>query len=139
MSIGSELMVTSIREVMKGNLAAPFLATQGLIKGFAKGWVNAKNILTTGVRSARSDKFDSPQLLEWWRFNSNNKVLNKIANAPWYTFVSFSPNVLKYVNRGMVAFDQMFFHAAKAVSYTHLRAHETVLDLVCRLLLEKKN
>ena len=26
-----------------------------------------------------------------------------------------------------------------AVSYTHLRAHETVLDLVCRLLLEKKN
>ena len=24
-----------------------------------------------------------------------------------------------------------------AVSYTHLRAHETVLDLVCRLLLEK--
>ena len=27
---------------------------------------------------------------------------------------------------------------AYAVSYTHLRAHETVLDLVCRLLLEKK-
>ena len=24
------------------------------------------------------------------------------------------------------------------VSYTHLQAHETVLDLVCRLLLEKK-
>ena len=27
----------------------------------------------------------------------------------------------------------------ESVSYTHLRAHETVLDLVCRLLLEKKN
>ena len=27
---------------------------------------------------------------------------------------------------------------AWSVSYTHLRAHETVLDLVCRLLLEKK-
>ena len=26
-----------------------------------------------------------------------------------------------------------------AVSYTHLRAHETVLDLVCRLLPDKKN
>ena len=26
----------------------------------------------------------------------------------------------------------------RAVSYTHLRAHETVLDLVCRLLLDKK-
>ena len=28
-------------------------------------------------------------------------------------------------------------HALRAVSYTHLRAHETVLDIVCRLLLEK--
>ena len=28
--------------------------------------------------------------------------------------------------------------SADPVSYTHLRAHETVLDLVCRLLLEKK-
>mgnify|MGYP003381579626 CR=1 FL=1 len=26
----------------------------------------------------------------------------------------------------------------RSVSYTHLRAHETVLDIVCRLLLEKK-
>ena len=30
-------------------------------------------------------------------------------------------------------------HVVGPVSYTHLRAHETVLDLVCRLLLEKKN
>src|SRR5450756_2885194 len=29
-------------------------------------------------------------------------------------------------------------HAVMAVSYTHLRAHETRHDLVCRLLLEKK-
>ena len=28
---------------------------------------------------------------------------------------------------------------AAAVSYTHLRAHESVLELVCRPLLEKKN
>ena len=26
-----------------------------------------------------------------------------------------------------------------SVSYTHLRAHETLMNLVCRLLLEKKN
>ena len=31
-----------------------------------------------------------------------------------------------------------FLALGGAVSYTHLRAHETVLDLVCRLLLEKK-
>ena len=30
------------------------------------------------------------------------------------------------------------FDGQEPVSYTHLRAHETVLDLVCRLLLEKK-
>ena len=30
------------------------------------------------------------------------------------------------------------FPGTWTVSYTHLRAHETVLDLVCRLLLEKK-
>ena len=30
------------------------------------------------------------------------------------------------------------FQSYAPVSYTHLRAHETVLDLVCRLLLEKK-
>ena len=30
------------------------------------------------------------------------------------------------------------FGVSRPVSYTHLRAHETVLDLVCRLLLEKK-
>ena len=35
--------------------------------------------------------------------------------------------------------DELAVHAlAIPVSYTHLRAHETVLDLVCRLLLEKK-
>ena len=30
------------------------------------------------------------------------------------------------------------FHVIVAVSYTHLRAHETGRNLVCRLLLEKK-
>mgnify|MGYP003381602968 CR=1 FL=1 len=37
-----------------------------------------------------------------------------------------------------VAFGLIGANALIPVSYTHLRAHETVLDLVCRLLLEKK-
>ena len=37
-----------------------------------------------------------------------------------------------------VAFAHALHLYHQAVSYTHLRAHETVLDLVCRLLLEKK-
>ena len=38
----------------------------------------------------------------------------------------------------MTFFEVLVVLAYAAVSYTHLRAHETVLDLVCRLLLEKK-
>ena len=37
-----------------------------------------------------------------------------------------------------LSFDAPAVTLTEAVSYTHLRAHETVLDLVCRLLLEKK-
>ena len=38
-----------------------------------------------------------------------------------------------------VTSDDMARAIREPVSYTHLRAHETVLDLVCRLLLENKN
>ena len=38
-----------------------------------------------------------------------------------------------------VKFNSVKLGISRPVSYTHLRAHETVLDLVCRLLLEKKN
>ena len=47
----------------------------------------------------------------------------KMAGVPFH---ALEPYLAKLVRLG-------------AVSYTHLRAHETVLDLVCRLLLEKKN
>ena len=40
---------------------------------------------------------------------------------------------------GAYAADQLFATLdTTSVSYTHLRAHETVLDIVCRLLLVKK-
>src|SRR5664280_1829925 len=42
------------------------------------------------------------------------------------------------VVRGDLGVEALQRHVPQAVSYTHLRAHETVLDLVCRLLLEKK-
>ena len=35
--------------------------------------------------------------------------------------------------------DLLIATGADPVSYTHIRAHETVLDIVCRHLLEKKN
>src|SRR5450759_1371299 len=44
----------------------------------------------------------------------------------------------KGVDLVLGAFDQMMSLPINPVSYTHLRAHETRHDLVCRLLLEKK-
>eukprot|EP00831_Metopus_contortus_P016828 TRINITY_DN1708_c0_g1_i3.p1 TRINITY_DN1708_c0_g1~~TRINITY_DN1708_c0_g1_i3.p1 ORF type:complete len:464 (+),score=72.63 TRINITY_DN1708_c0_g1_i3:1685-3076(+) len=43
-----------------------------------------------------------------------------------------------YVPQEPVLFDATIEDNIKSVSYTHLRAHETSLHLVCRLLLEKK-
>ena len=47
--------------------------------------------------------------------------------------------VLHAVDRQAGRVELAFLPDPLSVSYTHLRAHETVLDLVCRLLLEKKN
>src|SRR5664280_2932361 len=45
--------------------------------------------------------------------------------VPWHWFGGTRRNPLRKYSQG-----------SRSVSYTHLRAHETVLDLVCRLLLE---
>ena len=70
------------------------------------------------------------------------------ALGPTNRTASLSPDVNRPGFRA-ISFDQLkdaYYTQAKglveggaAVSYTHLRAHETVLDLVCRLLLVKKN
>ena len=53
-------------------------------------------------------------------------VATQIIVFPWF---SLHPSIGQSLALGGVFI---------AVSYTHLRAHETVLDIVCRLLLEKK-
>ena len=45
---------------------------------------------------------------------------------------------LAFTRQGRCQEREEVLGTTKPVSYTHLRAHETVLDLVCRLLLEKK-
>ena len=42
------------------------------------------------------------------------------------------------MKQDMIVILDLGSHENTAVSYTHLRAHETRHDLVCRLLLEKK-
>mgnify|MGYP007112174845 CR=1 FL=1 len=48
-----------------------------------------------------------------------------------------SPGVYDHQDRALLL-DGDITDRLIPVSYTHLRAHETVLELVCRLLLEKK-
>ena len=50
----------------------------------------------------------------------------------------FGDNALRRDGRPISIAARAVEFAYDAVSYTHLRAHETVLDIVCRLLLEKK-
>ena len=54
--------------------------------------------------------------------------------------VEYSPNQVKgaVAGHGSADKDEVATMVQWPVSYTHLRAHETVLELVCRLLLEKK-
>src|SRR5665811_83146 len=74
-----------------------------------------------------------------------NSYLKDKANKLLFVRSSFAGWFIGHIIR-MLLFLKMFKHFidwartcyTNAVSYTHLRAHETVLDLVCRLLLEKK-
>src|SRR5665648_361552 len=57
-----------------------------------------------------------------------------------YSFLIEKIIKFDYESRGIkLGVDEVFVSdGSKTVSYTHLRAHETRHDLVCRLLLEKK-
>src|SRR5664280_3922083 len=67
--------------------------------------------------------------------------------VPRRSALRLAPAEREEISRGVVAGDscrmiggrirRAVSTVSRAVSYTHLRAHETVLDLVCRLLLEK--
>ena len=66
-------------------------------------------------------------------------------NKPMSPTVNTSSIIKLETNLGEIQFEtypadapETVANFIKPVSYTHLRAHETVLDLVCRLLLEKK-
>ena len=68
----------------------------------------------------------------WHIANTLKKQMNlKVESLSSETFWSRAPIAIGNMNKPENTI------AVKSVSYTHLRAHETVLDLVCRLLLEK--
>ena len=56
-----------------------------------------------------------------------------------YAIGNDAPDLAVAAAAARISATAAFDMASRAVSYTHLRAHETVLDIVCRLLLETKN
>ena len=64
-------------------------------------------------------------------YGGNVTTFSKTSTAPIQ--ITASDSIRNLIETGV---SMMTFFGP--VSYTHLRAHETVLDLVCRLLLEKK-
>ncbi len=63
---------------------------------------------------------------------------NDMTIAANYDYVTDNFNTLSLIDYILVNTFSVCTDWLNSVSYTHLRAHETVLDLVCRLLLEKK-
>ena len=72
----------------------------------------------------------------WSRDAGYNRAEYNIFNLP--DLSEFDGIILELNNISSPAVLAEVIHKAKPVSYTHLRAHETGRNLVCRLLLEKK-
>src|SRR5450759_4347861 len=79
--------------------------------------------------------------LYWQQTNKNNlkrinDLIKDIKRTPFSGIGK--PEPLKHKYKGCWSRRIDGEHRLISVSYTHLRAHETRHDLVCRLLLEKK-
>src|SRR5660398_335688 len=77
-------------------------------------------------------------------FNPNELLVNKALAFGVYPYIN-APECHLYLAKQMweeanhcMSFEYVLETFPIAVSYTHLRAHETKANLVCRLLLEKK-
>src|SRR5665811_2472667 len=74
--------------------------------------------------------------------NQLSRSLIGLSPLPTAHPLSFQPKWVRSSTRSYPRFNlamgRSLRFGSRPVSYTHLRAHETVLDLVCRLLLEKK-
>src|SRR5680860_1457989 len=89
----------------------------------------------TGISFKNTLKYDEKFNVYTYRnyYNGGGVSIGDINNdglSDIYFTSNLGPNKL-YLNKGNFQFE--------AVSYTHLRAHETDSYIVCRLLLEKKH
>ena len=75
----------------------------------------------------------------FWKRPDPNFASQVSAWGGYITHQLFIWGVIVWAKKNREALkDRTRLHSINSVSYTHLRAHETEADLVCRLLLEKK-
>ena len=109
---------TTVQEILERSL---FEITHNVVKTFAAGRTDA------GVHAAgQVVHFDIEYVIPGNRYSD---VLNSIL-----------PSTIRILESVEVkdSWHSCYSAMYRPVSYTHLRAHETSQDLVCRLLLEKK-
>ena len=96
------------------------------------GLLNTIHAVFDGNYVVNNQVLTDEEIGAWFQQRAARYNAYPTEEQPSGTYTPLSPRemeILEFVTRGA---------SNKAVSYTHLRAHETVLDLVCRLLLEKK-
>ena len=116
-----------------------------LIRGAAAGLMATAILGTSGCKSVPFSlpkpslpKLAAPDLSKLAFWKSENLVAKK-GNLPKPPSLSFDSSPIKQaVASSKKSASQEIQALRQAVSYTHLRAHETKANLVCRLLLEKK-
>src|SRR5665811_1458763 len=119
------------------------VSTVGIISGIKEFLEKSRCHLAVSLHSPFDD--ERRKLMPIQRTNTVREVLDIIRKFDFTSQrrVSFEYILFKGINDTPVHIKELarILNGIKCrintVSYTHLRAHETVLDLVCRLLLEK--
>lgn len=100
-----EMTTGSIKSIGKGDLITPFKMLGGSLSGLRRGLTAGVYTQLYGTRLDRGDKTEVLPILEWWRYDTGNKFVDKILNnSPW------GANTLKHVGRLLSAGDAIFYH-----------------------------
>ena len=90
------------------------------------------------VEERQNINFDHPDAFDWGLLSKHVSMLRegKSIEQPTYSYLTCTrqPETIHIEPREVIIIEGIL----APVSYTHLRAHETGRNLVCRLLLEKK-
>src|SRR5665811_1798188 len=106
------------------------------VEEIARGWMSVSGIINTHFIVAY-------MLIQHGTEEQKKRYLPRMATGEVRGAFSMSgpgcgSDVAAITSKAVTTGDgEWTLNGQKTVSYTHLRAHETVLDLVCRLLLEK--